>query len=125
MCHYCGIVFSFETVNTTCSKNNSALDINEFVGFCRKKPDSIRWATHRHYFAEPADSAHYFKNAEDNTFSIHLKALFLKLKTICVIKKINLFLQFTMADKSRAGTCNKIEMNYILMEICGLTTEES
>lgn len=41
-----------------------------------------------------------------------------------MIKKINLFQQFTLADKAKTGTCNRIEMTYILMEVCGLTEDE-
>lgn len=72
ICHFCGAAFTIETANTPCKANNSTLDIAEFVGFCGKKPDSVRWATHRHYFSVPVDSLRYFHSAQGNSFGIHL-----------------------------------------------------
>ena len=90
VCHFCGVIFTFQSVNTICSKNNSTLDSNEFVGFCSKKPEALRWSTHRHFFGEPEDKYRFFRTPELNSFSINLRTLLLKLKTICIVKNINL-----------------------------------
>ena len=49
----------------------------------------------------------------------------LKLKTIIVSRKIQVDRKFQEADKRRSGALNRIEMMYVLREVCGLSQEES
>ena len=124
VCHYCGVVFSIPTANTTCHSNNSTLNIGEFKGYTDKAPDSSKWATRRHFFGRPANPLPFYSTHDYSSFSLHLNALLLKLKTIIVDKRIILLRHFQEADKRRGGACNEIEMRYVLMEICGLSEEE-
>jgi hypothetical protein len=125
VCHFCGVVFTFDSVNKPCPRNNATLDVHQYIGFCTSKPDTVRWGTHRHFFAPPADKLANFKTTEANSFSLNLRALLLKLQTICIVKRINLKRQFEEADKGSTGCCKHIEMMYVLMEVCGLTADES
>jgi hypothetical protein len=54
-----------------------------------------------------------------------MRALLLKLKTICVIKKIDLNKSLMAADRKNSGTCDRISMMYTLIEVCGITEGES
>jgi len=65
-------VLTIERTNTLCSKNNSNLDINLFVGLCANKPDASKWATHRHFFGAPREKLSYFKIEENSSFKVHL-----------------------------------------------------
>lgn len=125
VCHFCGTVFSIEAANTPCKANNSTLDIAQFEGHCSAKPDSLRWATHRHFFAAPKDPLRYFRAGQADSFGTHLQALLLKLRTICAIREIDLGKSLRKADRKAGGSCDRISMLYVLIEVCGLSQQES
>lgn len=83
----------------------------------------MRWATHRHFFSAPKEPLKYFHAGQANSFGIHLQSLLLKLRTICVIKEINLKKSLLNADRKASGSCDRISMLYILIEVCGLSQE--
>lgn len=86
-------------------------------GFCKVEPEHEYLGNARHYFGEMAQAKN-LRPGEDSAISTYLNCLKQKLKLRIENMEIGFKKQLTDHDKSKAGLIRKLDLTYILIEVC-------
>lgn len=93
-------------------------------GRCKVEPDHEFLGNGRHFFGEVA-SLKNPRPEEDSVLTVYLNCLKQKLKLRIKSLEVNLKKQVTDHDKTKTGLIRKLDLSYILIEVCKTPQSEA